>query len=227
MCTHVSNPTKFLSQCQPLLQLTLQSAHTTTALSFWTNTAVSFVMDVESKRHHCFYPSKYFCSCTNASMCMTLVFHFVCNICTCSILFLNHHVSFFFFKCFFFLFSFASQFPQEIYCCSYANLADIRVGQENVSPVIEETTEHCSHALRNGAPVLWMCSSSSYSLCKYFLYLILDQQTLSLLELMRCSITEGPSGLRCHILCSQQHSASNVAEFRRDMQQLARRLKER
>lgn len=133
-------------------------------------------MDVESKCHHCFYPSKYFCSRTSASMCLTLASLFglfVCNICTCSIRLSAQHAAFLFFFCVLFLFS-ASVHLRKIQW-------KLAVGAMLISPTIVWVRKTdcllwwkcvyttpcvflCGHAY------VRMCASSSHSLCKCVLH---------------------------------------------------------
>lgn len=134
-------------------------------------------MDVESKCHHCFKPSKYFCSRTDPSMCLTLASLFglfVCNICTCSIclsaqpvsflfLFFSHSVLFVLRVC-------LRENPLETYCGSYANFSDNSLGEENILPIenVHGDTTPCMQWC--GHPYVRVCSSSSLSVCKCVLH---------------------------------------------------------
>lgn len=69
-----------LCAAQPPSWLTLQSTHTHHSPLLWTNTAVSSVMDAQSKCHHCFYPPKKFCSRTNAPTLASLFCLPLCSI---------------------------------------------------------------------------------------------------------------------------------------------------
>lgn len=130
-------------------------------------------MDVESKCHHCFKPSKYFCSRTDPSMCLTLASLFglfVCNICTCSIclsaqpvsflfLFFSHSVLFVLRVC-------LKENPLETYYGSYANFSDNSLGEENILPVMKKMCMETQHHACSGVGIN-MLGCVPLPLCQY------------------------------------------------------------
>lgn len=168
-------------------------------------------MDVESNCHHCFKPSKYFCSRTNASMCLTLASLFgllLCNICTCSIYLFAQHVSFLFlFFCFFPL---SILFPL---CVSEKIHWKLTVGAMLMSLTIvwvrkTYCLKMCMHTQHHayicvGIHMLECVALLSCLSVNVFCMLRWDQLVWGLLWLIWCSITRRPYCLRCQTWCSE------------------------